>query len=232
VNIVNLMRKVSCSLPSTIAVAASLALACSHATAFRPALAEQSVPQHPGTASGEAAGVRLATRAGGWDGWPGNLEDRLTPVEVTVENRSGRTLRIRPEEFRLIAPNGFRYTAMSPADVGQAVAALVRDRYGPAWSAGFYAGPPWAWGWQRWGWPWYGFAAYPYAYGPWPPYWLSGELPQPGPQGALQDGGQITVRLFFPLPARTLPRFELTADLVDDTTGDRFDAIRVQFMRE
>jgi hypothetical protein len=222
--------------PAAIASAALLAIACAHPAAFGPALPEQSVPGHPGVATGEAAGARITARAGGWNGWPENLQDRLTPVQVTIENRSGRALRIRPEEFGLVAPNGFRYAAMSPAEVRHAVAELAHDYYGAAWSAGFYWGPAWTWGWYGPPWPWYGpwfgIDVYPYAYGPWPRYPPSSDLPQPGPQGTLHDGGQVTAQLFFPVPAQNLPQLELVANLVDDATGERFGTIRIPFLRQ
>ncbi len=222
--------------PVAIAAAALLGIACAHPAAFRPARAEQSAPGRLEEATAEAAGVRMTARVGGWNGWPENLEDRLTPVQATIENHSGKTLRIRPEQFGLLAPNGFRYVAMSPDDVRHAVAGLARDYYGTGWSAGFYFGPAWPWGWYGPAWPWHGpwigIDVYPYAYGPWPQYPPSSDLPQPGPQGALQDGGQVAAQLFFPVPAQNLPRLELTADLVDDATGDRFGTIRIPFLRQ
>jgi len=47
----------------------------------------------------EAHGVRLVADGAAWDGYPKNLERRLTPVEVRLENHSGRALSIRYELF-------------------------------------------------------------------------------------------------------------------------------------
>jgi hypothetical protein len=211
-----------------------LALALSgcayHHAVFGPALPGQAVEGQPESATAEAAGVRITVHAGDWTGSPQDLEERLTPVEVFIENGSGRALRVSPELFSLVAPDGFRYQALEPGEVQRRAAA---QRAGVAY-VGVYGAYPWPGFWRPWR---HGF--YPYVwwgwYGPAYPYWGSvppEEVnPQPSPKGAIEPGGSASVLLFFPVPSLELSRLELRAELVTDT-GAKLGIIRVQMVRE
>ncbi len=179
----------------------------------------QAVAGDPFAAQAEAEGVRVVARAGDWRGWPETLEERLTPVGVTVENRSGKALRIRPDSFELVDPGGFRHRALGVADLQREFS---------------YLG---GWRWQGWyGGPWPGFWGWP-AYGPYPGSWGGWWYVEPTPppqraEGTLQDAGRLMTWLFFPVPTEALPRFELVVELVDDATGKGFGAVRISFLRE
>ncbi len=218
-------------LPLSLAVAA-----CAHAPArFEPALPDQAVPGQPGAAGAEVQGVRMVATAGGWSGWPEDLEDTLTPVEVLVDNHSGRALRIRHEGFALVDPGGFRHAALPPQEVQRRLAAFGRPA-GYVWfHYGFYGAYPWPgfyypWHYRRyyypyawwWGWPGAGIAT-----------WVPPAPPAPaaGPEGALEDGGRVSVLLFFPVPAAALGRLDLVADLVAESDGRSFGTIRLSFVR-
>src|SRR5512147_2195068 len=114
---------------------------------YGPLAPEQAVAGDPFAAQAESHGVRVLARAGDWQGWPENLEERLTPVGVTVENRSGKALRLRPEGFELLDPGGFRHRALATPELQRELAWLA------SWY-GWYG--PWPYSW--WGWP----------YGPYP----------------------------------------------------------------
>ncbi|HYQ81867.1 MAG TPA: hypothetical protein VEP68_10200 [Anaeromyxobacteraceae bacterium] len=183
---------------------------------------EQAVPGQPFGAQAEGHGVRVVAHAGDWQGWPENVEDRLTPVAVTVENRSGKALRLGPDAFGLLDPGGFRHRALTTPEVQREFAWLG----GWGWYGwyGWYGPWPYAW----WGWPPYG----PYP-GPWGGYWYGQPSPPPGRvEGTLQDGGRFTAWVFFPVPTASLPRFDLLLRLVDDASGKPFGAVRLSFLRE
>jgi hypothetical protein len=213
-----------------LAIALALSGCAYHHAVFGPALPAEVVEGQPESASAEAGGVRLTVHAGDWGGSPGDLEERLTPAEVFIENGSGKALLITPEHFSLVAPNGFRYQAMEPGVV-QRLAAARRD--GVAY-VGVYGAYPWPGTWGPWG-----FGFYPYVwwgwYGPVYPYW--GWVPpvrvnpQPSPRGTLEPGGSASLLLFFPVPSLELPRFELRAEL-ETEGGARLGAVRVQMVRK
>lgn len=215
------------------AAAAGLALAgCAHQSVhFRPVLAEEAVPGQPDAAQAEAAGVRFSFRVGDWRGWPEDLEDQLTPVEVVVDNQSGHALRVGHRHFGLVAPNGFEYRAMSPS----AVQHVVEQSYsaGSPWYYGYYGAYPWPGFHQPWDYDMYPYLSWgfpgPVGFG-WelpPP---TPQVPQTGPSGTLQSGGHVSVLIFFQVPARSLPSLELTAELVD-RAGARFGSVRVPLVR-
>jgi hypothetical protein len=60
-------------------------------------------------------GVRL--RTGDWRSWPEALEDRVTPVEVTIFNAGPTPLEIRPERFRLEREGAPALQALQPRDL-------------------------------------------------------------------------------------------------------------------
>ena len=185
--------------------AALLAAGCAHLAPFQPVEAAQAVAGDPTAASGEVAGVRLTVHAGDWEGWPSDLTDVLTPVEVFVENHAGQELDLHPGDFTLVVPTGARYRPIGPGE--------VRARLRPyRWGGTYYVG---AFGWY----PWPGY------YRPWPRYYpyvwwgapvppASGDLPQPSPRTSLLDGGQASLLLFYPVPASALSAVTLEVKLV------------------
>lgn len=181
----------------------------------------QALAGDPFAAQAEAEGVRVVARAGDWRGWPETLEERLTPVGVMVENRSGKALRIRPESFELVDPGGFRYRALGTADLQREFSYLGGWRW-----HGWYG--PWLGFWDWPGWP--AYEPYPGTWGAW---WYVEPTPPPQrAEGTLQDEGRLRAWLFFPVPTGALPHFELVVELVDEATGRGFGAVRISFLRE
>ena len=217
--------------PATLrlAVAPLLAAACVHPVRFHPAAPEQAVAGQPDSASAEQGGVRVVVHAGGWRGAPDDVEDRLTPIEVYVENDSGRAVKIGPEYFGLVAENGFHYQPLDPREV-QRVASPAYGS-GAVVYYGYYGAYPWPGFWS----PWHRHRFYPWAWSDWygPPvaYYAPATPPPPAPRGALQDDGHISLLLFFPVPARSLSFMEVTADLVDEA-GRPIATLRLPLLRE
>src|SRR4051812_29817466 len=61
----------------------------------------------------ESAGVRAWVDGAAWQAQPAGLEEMLTPVAVTLDNHSGRPLRIAYAQFGLQGSSGFRYAALA-----------------------------------------------------------------------------------------------------------------------
>ena len=202
---------------------------CIHAARFGPAVADQAVAGQPEAVSAEGAGVRVIVHAGGWRGAPDDLQDRLTPIEAYVENESGRAIRLGPEEFTLLAPNGFRYQALEPREVQR----LAGATYGSAAVVyyGVYGAYPWPGFWR----PWHRHGFYPYAWWGWygPPVAVPApvERPPATPRGTLENGGNVSLLLFYPVPAQSLSSFQIIASLADDA-GKPVTTIRLALVRE
>jgi hypothetical protein len=194
------------------------ALACASAPQqLRPSDPAQTVAGEPLAGAASAAGVRVTVRPAAASGWI--VDDRLTPVEVVIDNRSGRNLLLRPERFAVVMPDGARADALTREE--------IRRRYGP--SVGDETDPIRVY--QR--------SPTGVVYFPWanlPPGWV-GIVPAatlaPSATLARKDlasGSAARVLLLFGLPAARLDRFELQAELVDPA-GEPVATIRVPFER-
>ncbi len=73
----------------------------------------------------EVAGVRIWAQSE-WSGSPPRLWDTLSPVKVTLENHSGRPLRVGYREFSLVGASGFHYSALPPFPVQAPVSDVAR----------------------------------------------------------------------------------------------------------
>jgi hypothetical protein len=219
------------------AIAASFVLACACVTVlppFQPADPAQAIPNEPDAAAGTVAGVRITVRPGSWTGWPYDLEEHLTPVEIVIENGSGRPLEVRPHLFGLVVPNGFRHDALD--------AQAMRRRFAPAppsvaFHYGFYGVYPWPGFYRPWTryypYMWWGFL--PGEVYPLPPYaYYRPPLPAPAEtalDGTLENGGHVSLLLFFPVPATSLQALSFDARLVD-ASGQPIGNLRVPFVRK
>ena len=200
-----------------LALAAALACA-SGPQHLRPSDPAQTVAGEPRAGAASAAGVRVTVRPAEASGWI--VDERLTPIEVVIDNRSGRSLLLRPERFAVVLPDGARAEALTREE--------VRRRYGPSVgdetdSVRVYQHSP------------TGFVYFPWA-NDLPPGW-NGIVPAaalaPSATLAREDvpsGSMAKVLLLFGLPAARLERFELQAELVDPG-GDAVATVRVPFER-
>lgn len=191
----------------------------------------------------ESTGVRLIADGDAWKGHPGNLERRLTPVEVRLENHSGRPLSIRYEHFDLLGQSRFRYAALSPLLMQEASEAgpVCVARYAPSYSWGLYTswGPRWGWrspsSWRPW-WPGpYYDPFYDPFYGPGPYVRCEEPLPTQDmmeralPEGNLEDGGTVSGFLYFQGVADRERQVTLQVQLVDASTGEPFGELSIPF---
>ena len=93
-----------------------------------------SAPKFRG-AEGQADGVRIVAAANEWNGRPGNLENKVTPVRIRIENHSNHPLQISYGDFVLQSPtNEKTFANLPPVDIkGTAYYGALRD---PAFANG------------------------------------------------------------------------------------------------
>jgi hypothetical protein len=105
--------------------AALLPIACLHPASVKPDATAQSVPGRPLTALAEVGGVRVLATGDAWERQRRQISDRVVPIEIRIENHSGRSLRISHENFSLDGNTGASY----PAIAGQESARIGENRY-------------------------------------------------------------------------------------------------------
>lgn len=229
---------------SGLAVVMMLVMAgCVPEVQLQPRSDARSLAGDTSAAVAETAGVRLIADGAAWKGHPGDLERRLTPVEIRLENQSGRPLRIRYEFFDLVGESRFRYSALSPLEMQDAQGAepICVAGYAPSYSWGL------SWGWRPYWGVWHGSPWYPWWPGPyydpfypppyWPPPYVHCEEPLPTkdmvkrelPEGHLENGGTVAGFLYFQGVADRERQVILQARLVDANTGEGFGELTIPF---
>lgn len=188
----------------------------------------------------EQEGVRLTADGSAWRGFPSDLERRITPVYVRLENQGQRPLRIQYKDFSLVGQESrFRYSALPPMSLQRATSS--RDTEAPATISpaqvtlgrGGYAYGPWrGWG-PTWGSPWNRPFYGPYFSGP--PYYYDPPLPTEDmlhnalPEGTLEPGGTMQGFLYFQGVTRREDAVTLQVKMVDAGTGEPFGSLGIPF---
>lgn len=220
---------------------AVLALAsCIPEPQLRPTPEARSPAGEPTAVLAEAEGVRLIADGTSWKGSPRDLERRLTPVELRVENHSGRTLSIRYSHFDLVGASKFHYAALSPMLMQEAneqsptcVARYMPGPYrgiGATWDRRYWRLRQRAW-WPN---PYYDPFFDPF-YGP--RSYVRCEEPLPTqdmmdralPEGTLEEGGTVSGFLYFQGVGDRERQVILQAQLVDAKTNEPFGALSIPF---
>lgn len=205
-----------------------VAAACARVAPLQAVDPNQAIAGAPSEAQAEVAGVIVHATLGGWRGEPRTLEQRLTPVDVTVQNASNRVIRIGPEAFRLRTPGGAeRVLTQSEAAsvIGDLWSTADRDRFGPR--VGAVRGSAF---------PGYDAPGDPNA--PWnrsPPgtpvprlaQWYEAQLPS----GTLGPGSGTSMMLFFGTPKNSLATATFEVELVDEQ-GTALGTVRLPFARD
>ncbi|HEX8435085.1 hypothetical protein [Archangium sp.] len=230
-----------------------LAAGCVIETKLQPLPAAETTQS--GSAVAEEQGVRLVADGDAWKGTPSHLERLVTPVEVRIENQSGRPLRLQYEEFVLVGGSRFQYAALSPfelrdenlamggsgSELGHVALSVGAGVGHGAWSSGVWGPGPfyrmYGWGpgvrswndpfFNPWGDPFYGN---PYT------SWLPPEplptrdmLRRALPEGTLEPGGTVTGFLYFQDVSEREGSVTLQARLVDARTGEQFGTLTIPF---
>ncbi|WNG23116.1 hypothetical protein F0U62_02995 [Cystobacter fuscus] len=208
---------------------ALLAVGCVSTTTLQPLASTPTTPA--GTPLAQEHGVRLVANGAAWKGYPSYLGRIVTPVEVRLENQSGRPLRIDPADFTLVGTSRFEYAALTLPQLSQENVSGVGGS-GPA--EPIYVGRPPIWPGFSWGWggfdpfydPFYGPYAYGYAPEPLP---TEDMVKAALPQGTLQPGGAVTGFLYFQNVSEREGQVTLRARLVDARTGEQFGTLDIPF---
>ncbi|HEX8697999.1 MAG TPA: hypothetical protein VF815_04130 [Myxococcaceae bacterium] len=220
-------------------VALGLLAGCIPEARLQPLPEAQSLVGDTSAAVAEAQGVRLVADGAAWDSYPQNLERRLTPVEVRLENHSGRPLSIRYEHFDVEGSSRFQYAAIPPMSLDEA----TRNNF-PVCAARY---SPQTWD-YRWGWYGRGWARTPLSL-EWPnpfydplydpfftpnvrceePLPTQDMLKQALPEGTLENGGTVAGFLYFQGVTEREKQVTLQAQLVDARTGEPFGSLSIPF---
>lgn len=228
------------------ALAALLQSCAAEPPALRPAPGANILVDDGSAATASADGITVIAEP---DRWPGrvDIEEIVTPMQVTIRNESDYNLRIRYSDFALVSGPGMRLAALPPYEVeGTVTAPQLSGQYGivhsPAFRAyNFRIAPyyrsiyptlsPYAFS---------PFYADPFYYSYYYPHWRSYriDLPTPEmlrrvlPEGVLEPNGELQGFLYFEnvdnLPADTEVSFH--AELTDATSGQRFAMLQIPFI--
>jgi hypothetical protein len=216
--------------PSVPALSAALSLlACARVAPLQAVDPTQAIEGVGNEAQAEVAGVTARVQIGGWRGRPQDLEQRLTPVDVTLHNLSGHTVRIGPEAFVLQTPSGTR-RALDQAEVAWQLrqGSGPRDHRVGGPRVGAVGGPTF---------PGYDSGTNPYA--PWARSPPGSPVPaasqfydMQSPAGTLANGAKTSILLFFGTPVRSLLSATFEIELVDDESGAQLGTLRLPFARD
>ncbi|MCY1046692.1 hypothetical protein OV208_35640 [Corallococcus sp. bb12-1] len=227
------------------AAALLLITGCAAETKLRPTPEAGVLRSGEGSAITEQAGVKLVADGSAWRGHPSDLERRLTPVYVRLENQGERPLKLQYRGFALIGQESrFRYTALAPLSLQKAMSSNDTGRppegvIAPAgrWSVGVGVGSSYGYGPRRgygppyygpWGSPFYS----PYLYAPaqcQEPLPTEDMLNNALPEGTLEPGGMQQGFLYFQGVASREDAVTLQVKLVDAGTGEPFGALDIPF---
>jgi hypothetical protein len=213
-----------------LAVVTLLLSACAHHLA--PGPGAQVVDTRGKAVAGSASGVTITALPDAWRGFPRDLDGIVTPLRVTIDNQSGRPLRIRHEQFALRDPAGTRYAAHTPYEIDgyvqEPVAALPYAAYA-AYPYDPYWHRPFGWGPTAWTGP-FGW------YDPLPAYArvrlpTSDMVREALAETVLEPGARATGFVYFDRATKKKGApLDFTMDLVDARTGESFGEVRIPFV--
>jgi len=191
------------------AVPMLLLLGCATLPPWRAADPAQAGSSASSEAAATVAGVSVRARVGDWRSWPERLQDRITPVEVVIQNDGPSALEIRPERFRLERQGAAALPALSPGELPRALGPVVLPRDPDLLAWGGPPGPPGLVpSLQLYDWP--GLSAAR----PARPLTAHGPDPRPAPLGTLETSRSANFMIYFDAPADRLDAFTVVVELV------------------
>lgn len=229
-------QKTETTVPGIFIAVAALGLAAcgAHQTAeLSPATSARTVWRQPDRAVAQESGVRITADPQAWGARPADLDRTMTPVQVTIQNRSGKPLRLSYDEFVLVTPDGKEYQPESPFRIDGserpiATPMLDYDRFAVAPRyAPFYPGVE--------VWPDSITPAEQVTSNRWTTTW-SDPLPTDEmlslalPEGVLKPGGKVAGFVYFPKVDASAGRVEFRADLDNAETGGQVATIAIPFL--
>lgn len=235
----------------SIALVSGIALvACAQQKVLEPAPGAKLAPGRKDVAEAATAGVALKVSGDSWKGDPQDLGTLFTPILVTLQNQSGKTLRVSYQDFTLTGGSGFKYAAIPPMKAkgtisaeaasprprmavwdGSAPAQLRRARFE---GRGFYVAPHFSYlypGFEPWGGPFaYDPLYYDTYYARWPERLPTRDMiAEALPEGAVQDGGSVSGFVYFQSMTGRESAVQFEMNLVDATNGSSFGLAAIPF---
>jgi hypothetical protein len=216
----NMMRSIA-------TVLSALALgACAHEGVLEPAAGAQRAPGQKTVAEMTAAGVTVAVTGDSWKGDPPGLGSLFTPVRVTIENHSGRPVRVSYRDFSLSGASGFHYPAIRPIRARGTLSARADTSTVslPAYADVYPAVDDWPG---------------PVVYAPYQDHGFDGRWPErlptqdmlseALPEGILQDGGKVAGFVYFRSVTGREPKVQFEMTLADASDGQTFASVAIPF---
>jgi hypothetical protein len=87
---------------------------CATTPVLKPAPGDTLAPGKPNVAQADVAGVVVLVNGNAWNGDPSDLGQLFTPVMVTIQNNSGKSVRVSYADFSLSNSTGFTSAAIPP----------------------------------------------------------------------------------------------------------------------
>jgi len=222
------------------AVLSVLALeACATEKVLKPAAGASLAPGRQNVAEASAAGVSVKVTGDAWKGDPQDLGTLFTPVRVTLENHSGKTLRVSYRDFTLGGGSGFKYAAIPPmkarGTLSSSAARPSPSLRQASWEhRGFMVAPHYSYLYPGLD-PWPGVFAYDplyydTIYSRWPERLPTQDmLSEALPEGVVQDGGSVSGFVYFQSVTGRESAVQFEMNLVDASGGEAFGVIAIPF---
>jgi hypothetical protein len=214
--------------------------ACVHEKVLEPAAGAELAPgNNHDVAEASAAGVTIKVSGDSWKGDPQDLGTLFTPVRVTLENHSGKTLRVSYRDFSLAGGSGFNYAAIPPMKAKGTLSARETPSTPRLQMAGwehrrFFVAPHYSYLYPGVA-PWSG----PFAYDPfyydnfyarWPEKLPTQDmLSEALPEGVVQDGGSVSGFVYFQSVTKRESAVQFDMNLVDASDGQTFGVVAIPF---
>ena len=207
---------------------------------LKPASTANMVAHLEEAAVSQVKGVQVIVQTDQWPG-PQPIQNEVTPVRVVIDNKSETALRLRYNDFALIADDGTRYAALPLYRIVGSIPEPVIDTgytaitephfvYHAFTVAPFYANIyPTMMAYRG------TFAYDPFYYDTYNAYWINLPLPTQEmfkralPEGVLDVGGRIEGYLYFERVSDDQSRVTFRADLSSTQSNQFFGEVRIPF---
>ncbi len=220
-----------------IIAGAAVAMACSSNTArIRTAPGDVVVPGPGEGAEATAAGVRVVARAHAWQWGPADLDSKVTPFLVQLQNNGTSSISVRYNRISLTDADGHRFEVMPPYDID----ATLTERFtvtNPYYGYDRFLIAPYL---SRW-YPrlvrYQGAFAYdPAYYSPYMTAYRAIQLPTADmvqralPEGVLSPGGKVEGFVYFQHLHKDARTLTVSVDMVDANTGETLGTAKIPFV--
>ncbi|MDB4874391.1 MAG: hypothetical protein JWM41_837 [Gemmatimonadetes bacterium] len=213
------------------------AAACSRTTAkLSPAPGVAVVPGPGQGAAASAAGVRVVARAQAWKWEPRDLDTKVTPIFVELQNDSDRPVAVRYNHISLTDAAGHRFNVMPPYDIDATLSEAFTVQ-SPYYGFDRFAVAPYLSRWyprfSRYG---GAFAYDPAYYSPYVTAYRNVRLPTVDmvqralPEGVLSPGGRASGFVYFEALHRDAKTLTLAVDVIDANTGAVLGTAQIPFV--